>query len=260
MPLFKSSNPVLGEKTFRNLGGGPYGGYGAIDASARMTVNGTVNKTALLLLCALATAAWTWNDFLQSQDLGTITGRLLLGCFGGLIVAFVTRFKPAWSAVTAPIYALLEGMALGGISAMLEARYHGIAIQAVSLTFGTLLAMLLIYRTGLIRVTEKFRIGMFAAMGGILLFYVSEIVLGMFGIHFYTLNGASPIGIAISLVIVTIAALNLVLNFDYIEQGASTGAPKYMEWYCAFSLTVALVWLYIEILNLLSKLNSRNNR
>ena len=257
MPLFKSSNPVLGEKTFRNLGGGQYGGYGAIDASARMTVSGTVNKTAVLLLCVVATAAWTWNGFLANHDISDIYGRLMIGCFGGLIVAFVTSFKPDWAPITAPIYALLEGMALGGLSAMLDMRYHGIAIQAVSLTFGTMLAMLFLYRTGIIRVTQKFRMGMFAAIGGIMLFYFAEIILGFFGIQFTTIEGAGPIGIVISLVIVTIAALNLVLNFDYIEQGASAGAPKYMEWYCAFGLTVALVWLYIEILNLLSKFNSR---
>ena len=257
MPLMKTSNPALGENTFRNLGGGQYGGYGTIDAAARMTLSGTVNKTAVLLLCALATAAWTWNDFIQTRDINEIAGRMMIGVIGGLIFSFVTIFKKEWSAVTAPIYALLEGMALGGISAMFEMRYPGIAIQAVSLTFGTLLALLLAYRSGLIRVTQRFRLGVVAATGGIMLFYFAEMLLGLFGVHFYTINGAGPIGILISLVIVAVAALNLVLDFDFIEQGVTFGAPKYMEWYSAFGLMVTLVWLYLEMLRLLSKFNSR---
>ena len=257
MPLFKTSNPALGENTFRNIGSGQYGGYGAIDASARMTVGGTVNKTALLLLCALATAAWTWNQFLTSRDIGAIGGLVLVGCIGGMVLAFVTIFKKEWSMVTAPAYALLEGMALGGISAFFEMRYPGIAIQAVSLTFGTLLAMLFVYRRGLIMVTQKFQLGVFAATGGIALFYFAQMLLSFFGIRFFTLNSGSPIGIVISLVIVAVAALNLVLDFDFIERGAASGAPKYMEWYGAFGLMVTLVWLYLEMLRLLSKFNSR---
>jgi uncharacterized YccA/Bax inhibitor family protein len=257
MPLMKTSNPALGESTFRNLGGGQYGGYGAIDAAARMTLSGTVNKTAILLLCALATAAWTWNDFLQTRDISDIAGRMMIGVFGGLIFSFVTIFKKEWSAITAPIYALLEGLALGGISAFFEMRYPGIAIQAVSLTFGTLLVLLLAYRSGLIRVTQKFRLGVVAATGGIMLFYFAQMLLGFFGVHFYTVNGAGPIGILISLVIVGVAALNLVLDFDFIEQGVTFGAPKYMEWYGAFGIMVTLVWLYLEMLRLLSKINSR---
>jgi len=258
MPLMKTSNPALGENTFRNVGGSQYGGgYGAIDASARMTLSGTVNKTGILLLCALATAAWTWNDFFQTRDINDIAGRLMIGTFGGLILAFVTIFKKEWSGITAPLYALMEGMVLGGISAIFEMRYPGIAIQAVSLTFGTLFVLLLAYRSGLIRVTQKFRLGIVAATGGIMLFYFAEILLGFFGVHFYTINGAGPIGILFSLVIVGVAALNLVLDFDFIEQGVTFGAPKYMEWYGAFGIMVTLVWLYLEMLRLLSKINSR---
>ncbi len=255
MPLLKTSNPALGENTFRSVPGGPYGRM--IDATARMTLSGTVNKTGILLLCALATAAWTWNDFLQTRDISDIAGRLMIGTFGGLIFAFVTIFKKEWSAVTAPIYALLEGMVLGGVSAMFDLRYPGIAIQAVSLTFGTLLVLLLAYRSGLIRVTQKLRLGIVAATGGIMLFYLAEMLLGFFGIRFMTVNGAGPIGILFSLFVVGIAALNLVLDFDFVEQGVSYGAPKYMEWYGAFGIMVTLVWLYLEIIRLLSKLNSR---
>ena len=160
--------------------------------------------------------------------------------------------------MTAPIYALLEGLVLGGISAVTEARYPGIGIQAVSLTFGTLFVLLLAYRSGLIQVTQKFRLGIIAATGGIALFYVLELVMGFFGFHFTSINGSGAIGIGFSLVVVAIAALNLVLDFDFIEKGVQYGAPKYMEWYGAFGIIVTLVWLYLEILRLLSKMRSRN--
>src|SRR5581483_5133286 len=259
MPLLKTSNPSLGENTFRNAAEGQYGSpYGGmIDAASRMTLSGTVNKTGILLLCALATAAWTWNDFLQTRDVSEIGGRLMIGAFGGLIFAFVTIFKKEWAAVTAPIYALLEGMVLGGLSAIFEVRYPGIAIQAVSLTFGTLLVLLLAYRSGLIRVTDKLRLGIVAATGGIMLFYLAEMLLGFFGVYFNTVNSAGPIGILFSLFVVGIAALNLVLDFDFVERGVSYGVPKYMEWYGAFGIMVTLVWLYLEMLRLLSKINSR---
>ena len=160
--------------------------------------------------------------------------------------------------MTAPIYALLEGLVLGGLSATIELRYPGIAIQAVGLTFGTLFVLLMAYRSGLIKVTQKFRLGIVAATGGIFFFYLAEMLLGFFGIQFTSINGAGPIGIGFSLVIVAIAALNLVLDFDFIEQGVQYGAPKYMEWYAAFGIMVTLVWLYLEILRLLSKFRSRN--
>ena len=160
--------------------------------------------------------------------------------------------------MTAPIYALLEGLALGAISAVFEVRFPGIAIEAVSLTFGTMLVLLMAYKSGMIRVTQKFRLGVVAATGAIMLFYILEMVLGFFHVQFATINGSGPIGIGISLVIVAVAALNLVLDFDFIETGARMGAPKYMEWYSAFGLMVTLVWLYLEILRLLSKFRSRN--
>jgi uncharacterized YccA/Bax inhibitor family protein len=223
-----------------------------------MTVQGTVNKTGLLLLCVVATAAWTWNVFMKSGNPQAVVPMLLVGGIGGLIFALVTIFKKTWAPVTAPINALLEGLVLGGISAMFELRFPGIAIQAVSLTFGTLVVLLLAYRSGLIPVTEKFKMGVVAATGGIALFYFVSIVLGFFGVHFTTVNGAGPIGIAFSVFVVIVAALNLVLDFDFIESGVRAGAPKYMEWYAAFGLMVTLIWLYFEILRLLSKLRSRN--
>jgi uncharacterized YccA/Bax inhibitor family protein len=254
MPLFKTSNPALSSKSFQDAA--RYGG--AIDAANRMTLNGTVNRTGILLICAFATAAYTWRMFMETHDPSTVSGLLMLGVFGGFITAMVTIFKPVWAAITSPIYALLEGLFLGGISAVFEMRYPGIAIQAVGLTFGVLLTMLVVYSSGLIRVTDKLRIGIIAATGGIALFYLGEMILGFFGIHFATINGSGPIGIAFSLFVCAIAALNLVLDFDFIEQGVNGGAPKYMEWYGAFGIMVTLVWLYLEILRLLSKLRSRN--
>jgi uncharacterized YccA/Bax inhibitor family protein len=256
MALMKTSNPALGQNTFRNLSDAQYGGL--IDAADRMTLNGTVNKTGILLVCAIATAAWTWHLFLQSHDAADVAPLMLVGMFGGLICALVTVFKKEWSPVTAPIYALLEGLVLGGLSAVLEVRFPGIAMQAVGLTLGTLLVLLLAYRSGMIRVTQKFRLGVVAATGGIMLLYLAEMVLGFFGIQFTSINGSGAIGIGFSLIVVGIAALNLVLDFDFIEQGVQYGAPRYMEWYGAFGIMVTLVWLYIEILNLLSKMRSRN--
>ncbi len=254
MPLFKTSNPALGSKTFEDAA--RFGG--AIDATNRMTLNGTVNRTGILLICAFATAAFTWRTFMETHDPSDVAGWLMLGVFGGFITAMVTIFKKEWAPVTAPIYALLEGLFLGGVSAFFDLRYPGIAIQAVGLTFGVLLTMLVVYSSGLIRVTNKFRIGIIAATGGIALFYLGEMVLGFFGVHFVTINGSGPIGIAFSLFVCAIAALNLVLDFDFIEQGVNHGAPKYMEWYGAFGIMVTLVWLYLEILRLLSKIRSRN--
>jgi uncharacterized YccA/Bax inhibitor family protein len=170
----------------------------------------------------------------------------------------ITVFKKTWAPVTAPVYSLLEGLALGSISAVLEVRYPGIAMQSVGLTFGTLLVLLVAYRSGLIPVTQKFRLGIVAATGAIMLLYIAEMVLGFFGIHFASINGNGIIGIGFSVVVVIIAALNLVLDFDFIESGVRAQAPKYMEWYGAFGLMVTLVWLYIEILNLLAKVRSRD--
>jgi uncharacterized YccA/Bax inhibitor family protein len=256
MPLIKTSNPALSDNTFRDVAGSQLGG--AIDATRRMTLGGTVNKTGILLLCAAASAAWTWERFLSTRDMATVGPLLLIGGLGGFIVAMVTVFKKEWSPVTAPAYALLEGLVLGGLSALLDLRYPGIAIQAVSLTFGVLFVMLLLYKSGLIAVTQKFRMGVIAATGGIMVFYLVEMLLGFFGIRFMTINGGGAIGIVFSLFVVAIASLNLVLDFDFIERGANYGAPKYMEWYGAFGIMVTLVWLYLEILRLLSKMRSRS--
>jgi uncharacterized YccA/Bax inhibitor family protein len=255
MALMKTSNPALSDKTFRDIAGSH---FGDLAEAGRMTLNGTVNKTGILLLCAIATAGWTWHLFQQSGEIADIAPLILLGCLGGFIVAMITIFKKEWAPMTAPVYALLEGLVLGGISAVVELRHPGIAVQAVCLTFGTLFVLLIAYSSGWIAVTDKMRLGIVAATGGITIFYLLQMLLGLVGFHFSTINGANPIGIGFSLVVVAIAAMNLVLDFDFIERGVQVGAPKYMEWYGAFGIMVTLVWLYLEILRLLNKLRSRN--
>ncbi len=258
MPLMKTSNPALGRDTFNSFSQSRYGGS-LIDASARMTLSGTVNKTGILLLCAAATAALTWNSFAGTHDPGVASAALVLGGIGGLLFAMITAFKKEWSPVTAPLYALFEGLVLGGISAIFELRYPGLPMEAVALTFGTLFVLLLAYKSGLIQVTQKFRLGVIAATGGVMVFYFLQMLLGLFHIPlFNSVNGAGAIGIGFSLVIVAIAALNLVLDFDFVEQGVACGAPKYMEWYAAFGIVVTLIWLYLEMLRLLAKMRSRD--
>jgi uncharacterized YccA/Bax inhibitor family protein len=248
--MMRSSNPALNDKTFTQYA------QRYTDAEV-MTLSGTVNKTGMLLLLCLIPAAWVWQKFFAAQDPAAVYPYLIGGVIGGLVAALVTVFKKNWAPVTAPVYAVLEGLFLGGISAVFEARFPGIVIQAVGLTFGTLFALLFAYKSGLIRATENFKLGIVAATGGIALVYLTGFVLGFFGMSIPYIHGSGLIGIGFSLLVVVIAALNLVLDFDFIEQGAATGAPKFMEWYGAFGLLVTLVWLYLEILRLLSKLRER---
>jgi len=219
-----------------------------------MTIAGTVNKTGLALVILLVTATWAWNLGASDPRIGMLT---IVGAVGGLLVAIATVIKRTWAPVTTPLYAALEGLVLGSISVVFETRYPGIVSQAVFLTAGTLAALLAAYRSGLIRPTENLKLGIVAATGGIALIYVLSMVLGLFGVGIPLIHGSGPIGIAFSVVVVCVAALNLVLDFDFIESGAERGAPKYMEWYAAFGLIVTLVWLYLEILRLLAKLNER---
>lgn len=248
----RSGNPALKESTFLDLNSGS---VVSRDAGA-MTLNGTVNKTGILLLLTVLTATFAWTHTLDSQGqlLPGATIYLWGGVIGGFILAMITIFKKTWSPVTAPMYALVEGFFLGAISAVFEARFPGIVFQAVLLTFGTLFALLFAYRSGLIKATENFKLGVVAATGGIALVYLLTIVLSFFNIHIPYIHESGLIGIGFSLFVVVIAALNLVLDFDFIETGVEQGAPKYMEWYGAFGLMLTLVWLYIEFLRLLSKL------
>jgi uncharacterized YccA/Bax inhibitor family protein len=247
----RTANPALSDNTFSQ--------FGYIQSSEAMTMQGTVVKTGVLLFLALLTAGWTWIQFYKSGgNIAVVTPWLWVGMIGGFILAMVTVFKPVWCTVTAPLYALLEGFFIGGISAMMEASFPGIVIQATLLTFGTLFAMLAAYRSGLLRATENFKLGVIAATGGIALVYLTTFILSFFHINVPFIYGSGWAGIGFSLFVVVIAALNFVLDFDFIENGEKQGAPKYMEWYGAFALMVTLVWLYIEILRLLSKIRSRN--
>jgi len=258
--MLRTGNPALGEKTFSEARSAASG--------AVMTVQGVVNRTALLLFILIAAAVWVWKIF---ADAGGMSGNVELlpvaaqavmlyiwgGLIGGLVLALVTIFAKRAAFITAPAYALCEGLFIGGISAFLESQFHGIALQAAGLTFGTLFILLLVYSLGIIKATENFKLGVIAATGGIALVYVATIILGFFGVGVPYIHGSGTIGIAFSVFVVVIAALNLVLDFDFIERGAAAGAPKYLEWYGAFGLLVTLVWLYIEILRLLAKLRSR---
>lgn len=251
MALFKSGNPTLTEKIFtRNLQ--------AEDAGV-MTARGALTKFGFLFLMVLAGAAFTWNSFYQGVNvMPWMWGSLI----GGFVVALILVFKPKWSPYLAPAYGLLEGVFVGAVSAVYNFAFAETApnliMQAVGLTFGVVIAMFLLYNFRVIKATERFKSIVFTATAGIMLFYGLALILRLFGIQMPFIHESGLIGIGLSVFIVAIAALNLILDFDAIENGANMGAPKYMEWYCAFGLLVTVVWLYLEILRLLSKLQSRD--
>jgi uncharacterized YccA/Bax inhibitor family protein len=222
-----------------------------------MTVAGSVLKAAVLLVLLMVAAGYSWMQ-VRAGPTGDHIGWLIAAGIGAFVIAVVTIFFPKASPFTAPLYAVLEGLLLGTISAIYEARFQGIMIQAVGLSVGVLVLLLALYGAGLVRATEKFKIGIIAATGAVCLVYLVSWVLSLFGAHVPYIHEAGPIGIGFSVVVVAIAALNLILDFDFIETGSRRGAPKYMEWYAGCSLLVTLVWMYLEILRLLSKLKSRD--
>ena len=247
----QSSNPTLNERTF----GAARVGVG----EPAMTVQGTVNKTFILLAVLVVTAMWTWSKTTDPSSAGFVSITFIGSMIAGLVLAIATSFKPKWSPITAPLYAACEGLLLGILSAYFEMRYPGIVIQAVGLTFAVTFAMLMGYKAGWLQATPGLRKGLMIAMGGIMIFYAIVWIASMFGIHppgF--LNGGGPLGIAFSLFVVGIASMSLVLDFDLIESFSREGVEKYMEWYGAFALMVTLIWLYMEILRLLSKISRRN--
>ena len=238
----KSSNPAFGKKMMDKI---------ALDSTSEaMTINGAINKTMVLGALVLASAVWSWNN--------PATWTLMVGAIGGFILALITIFSPKSSPITAPLYALLEGLFLGGISLMMEAQYGGIVFQAVTSTIGVLFLMLFLYRSGMVQVNQKFRTGMMAAIGGVFFMYMINFVMSFFGAAFYTWEDTSMMAIGINLVVVGIASFSLLLDFDDITKAANMRAPKYMEWYGAFGLMVTLIWLYLEILKLLSRLSSND--
>ncbi len=258
MEVLKSGNPALSGKIFQQSI--------VINQSDVMTERGTLNKFFIMFLLVIATASYTWKAFGEGAN---VTPWLLVGGIGGFITAIVLSFKPVWAAYLAPVYALFEGLFIGGISAMYNFAFKGaatsgatgggIVMQAVGLTFAVVIAMFALYRFQIIKATEKLKSIIITATVGIGVFYLLAIVLRMFHIDMPLIHSSGTLGIVFSLVVVGVAALNLILDFDRIEQGAAMGAPKYMEWYGAFGLLVTIVWLYLEILRLLAKLNSNRN-
>ena len=247
----RSGNPALGSNTFKETEGISRSSTGPLIKDDFMTIKGTVDKTAISLLLMLCAGYFSYfeNSIIY----------MAVGGIGGFIVALITIFKRQWSPITVPLYAMLEGLLLGGISFMYSQLYEGIVFNAIMLTISILISLLFAYRSGIIKATENFKLGIFAATAGICLVYVISFIASFFGAGFSFLDptNASLFSVGVSLFIVVIASLNLVLDFDFIEEGAEKGAPKYMEWYGAFGLLVTLVWLYLEILRLLAKLNSR---
>lgn len=239
----RSSNPALSEKAFLNQHVG--------SGEEAMTISGTINKSAMMLLLIFASAYFSWQSVTAS---GGISMWFWIGAIGGFIVALVTIFNKKWASVTAPIYALLEGLFLGGVSSLFEAQFSGIVFQAIVLTFGTFAVMLVTYKAGWIKVTQKFRSGLIMATGAIFLIYLISFIMRFFGAEMPFIHSSGTFGIIFSLVVVGIAALNLLLDFDFIEKGVEARAPQYMEWYAAFSLMVTIIWLYLEILRLLGKM------
>ena len=252
MALFESGNPTLSQKTFSRS---------VADSSLEtMTVRGTINKFGFMMFMVIGGAAYTWRLFYQGAP-DTMNIFMMVGIFGGLICAIAITFKPTWAPYLAPAYGLLEGFFLGGISAIMNqafaTKYPGLVMQAVGLTFGVAIAMFLLYNFKIIKATEKFKSVIISATMGIFVFYLISMVVRMFGVDMPFMYDSSALGIGISLFVIAIAALNLILDFDMIERGAAQGAPKFMEWYGAFGLLVTIVWLYIEILKLLSRLGRK---
>ncbi|HEY4060312.1 MAG TPA: Bax inhibitor-1/YccA family protein [Puia sp.] len=256
MALFESSNPTLSEKIFtRN-----------IDHSNTevMTVRGSIQKFGFLLLMVTAGAAYTWKLYFEAKG-PTMMTLFWIGLIGGLISGLIISFKPTTAKYLAPAYGLLEGFVIGGLSAIVndsfKGKYPNIVLQAVILTFGVAFAVFLLYNFRIIKPTQKFKAIIISASFGILLFYMVYFILGLFGVQmsFMSWNDSSPLGIGINLFVIAIAALSLVLDFERLEVGEQMGAPKYMEWYGAFGLLVTMVWLYIQILKLLSRFASNRN-
>ena len=243
-----TSNPTLSPNVFTANG---------VAVGQPMTLQGAINKTFYLVFFVCLAALYTWGK--AQSDPATASVWAIGGAIVGLIFCLITCFKPQWSAITGSIYAIAEGLFLGAISAVYEAQFHGIVLQAVMLTIGVLLAMLGLYTTRIIQPTQKFVMGIFAATAGIALVYLVTMVLGFFHINVPFIHSNGLMGIGFSVFVVVIAALNLIIDFGVIEHGVANRAPKYMEWYSGFGLLVTLIWLYLEILRLLSKLASRRD-
>jgi uncharacterized YccA/Bax inhibitor family protein len=242
----RTSNPILQERAFE----------AERVSTELMTISGCVNKTAILLGLVTLSAAFAWKTSFAASE-GLMEKTMLFGIIA-FIIALITAFKPYIAKITAPLYAIFKGLFLGSVSMSFHKAYPGIAVQAIALTLGVFSAMLIAYKTQFIRVSEKFAMGIFAATMGIALVYLVNMLMSAFGGHSFSfLQSSGNFSIIFSLFVVAIAALNLVLDFDFIVRQSRRGAPVELEWYAAFGLIVTLVWLYVEILRLLAKLNDR---
>ena len=263
--MIRSSNPVLNDNTFQSDFGAYGTGPAVVDRDDVMTINGTVFKTLVMVAIMVATATYTWGLAMQG---GNVTLWMIGGLIGGFVLVLATMFKPVWAPFTAPLYAAAEGLALGGLSAIYAANFagqsaggfslSGIVPQAIGLTMATLAAMLILYACRIIKVTEKLRAGIMMAVFGAMLFYLVTMVLGLFGVDVSMLRDGSPLALGISGLMIVIASASLLLDFDFIERGARSGAPKHMEWVGGLGLLVTLVWLYLEFLRLLAMLQGRD--
>jgi uncharacterized YccA/Bax inhibitor family protein len=250
----RTANPALNEKTFKD-----YALWRESAASTdMMTLQGTVMKTGAMLLVLFLAAGYTWSKTLNAETVSSTYPWIIGGAIGGLVLALIIIFKNTTAPYLAPAYAACEGLFLGSLSAGVNLVYPGIVLQAVLLTMGVAVALLLAYTSRLIKPSENFKLGVTAATGGIMMLYMMSWILGMFGVPMGFLHGSGWMSIGFSAFVVVIAALNLVLDFDFIENAVDHGAPKHMEWVGAFGLTVTLVWLYLEILRLLMKLRGRD--
>jgi uncharacterized YccA/Bax inhibitor family protein len=247
----RTANPALSEKTFQNLA----------ETESKMTIQGTVNKSLFLILLVFASGYLTWQSTFPTgwnqEATPTIPPWYLYAVLAAFVVGLIIIFKKTTAPFLTPVYAILEGASLGALSSFAEVLYPGIVMQAVFCTLGTFSALLIAYKSGVIKATENFKLGVVAATGGIAFVYLIDLALRFFGMQVPFIHESGPIGIAISVGITIVAALNLVLDFDFIEKGAEQGAPKYMEWYASFGLLVTLIWLYLEILRLLAKLRKK---
>jgi len=241
-----TTNPMLRTQVVENT----------LELEKPMTVQGAIYKTFLFLIIAVLSGAYTWGLCLKGYA-DKVNMLLIAGSIMGLILAIVTFFKPQAAKITGGAYAICEGVVLGGISFMYEAAYGGIVLQAIGITLVSLFSMLFLYTTGIIKATEKFRRTIMVSTGAIMIYYLVAFVMSLLG-HPTTIFNGGLIGIGISLVFCVIASLNFILDFDFIERATQANAPKYYEWYGAFSLMVTVVWLYIEVLRLLVQLNRRN--
>lgn len=251
MNFDKTSNPTLGEGIINR--------YASLATNRAMTVQGAVNKVALLLALVILGATFTWSKIMTAAETGAVPvqGWMIGGSIAGFILAIVISFKKEWAPFLSPIYAVCEGLCVGSLSAYFELMYPGLVMRAVLLTFSVMFAMLFLFKTRVIRATQRFRAIILTATIGIALAYFVTFIVGLFGVNMSFMFGGGSLGLIISLVVVAVAALNLILDFDFIEKGAEAGLPAYFEWYGAFGLMVTLIWLYIEILRLLAIVANR---